>query len=43
MSRARAFLILLIVQALCALVFVLDIVLPVLGLFPRHVAWTRRN
>ena len=37
------FLALLIVQALCALVFVLDIVLPVLGYFPRHVAWTAQE
>ena len=43
MSRARAFVLLLIVQALCALVFVLDIVLSVVGVYPAPLAWTTRE
>lgn len=43
MSRARLFLSLLIVQALCALVFVMDIVLSVIGIYPRPLAWTIRE
>lgn len=43
MSRARAFVILLIVQALCALVFVADIFLSVVGIYPVPLAWTTRE
>lgn len=43
MTRARAFVLLLIVQALCGLVFVLDILLSVLGIYPLPLAWTTRE
>ena len=43
MTRARAFLILLLVQGLCALVFVLDILLSVAGIYPLPLAWTTRE
>ena len=43
MTRARAFLLLLVVQALCALVFVLDILLSIIGIYPAPLAWTTRE
>lgn len=43
MSRAKVFLALLVVQALCALIFVLDIVLSVVGIYPVPLAWTTRE
>ena len=43
MTRARAFLLLLVVQALCALIFVMDIVLSVVGIYPAPLAWTTRE
>ncbi len=43
MSRAKVFLLLLVVQALCALIFVLDIVLSVVGIYPLPLAWTTRE
>ena len=43
MSRARLFLLLLIAQALCAMVFVMDIVLSVLGFYPVPLAWSLRE
>jgi DNA-binding CsgD family transcriptional regulator len=43
MTRARAFLLLLLVQAVCGLVFVLDIVLSIMGIYPEPLAWTTRE
>lgn len=43
MTRPRAFVLLLIVQALCGLVFVLDILLSVMGIYPLPLAWTTRE
>ena len=43
MNRARAFVLLLMVQGLCGLVFVLDILLSVLGIYPLPLAWTTRE
>lgn len=43
MSRARAFLLLLVIQAVCALVFMADIVLSVVGIYPVPLAWTTRE
>lgn len=43
MTRARAFVLLLVVQAICGLIFVLDIVLSVLGIYPEPLAWTTRE
>ena len=43
MTRARAFVLLLIVQALCALVFVLDILLSAAGFYALPLAWTTRE
>ena len=43
MTRARAFLLLLLIQAVCALVFILDIVLSVVGIYPVPLAWTTRE
>ncbi len=43
MSRARAFVLLLVIQALCAFVFVADIVLSVVGVYPVPLAWTTRE
>jgi DNA-binding CsgD family transcriptional regulator len=42
-TRATAFLVLLIVQALCALVFVLDILLSVVGFYPLPLSWSTRE
>ncbi len=43
MSRARAFVLLLVVQAICALIFVLDILLSVIGISPVPLAWSTRE
>lgn len=43
MTRARAFVMLLFVQAICALVFMADIVLSVVGIYPVPLAWTTRE
>ena len=43
MTRARTFVLLLMVQGLCGLVFVLDILLSVLGIYPLPLAWTTRE
>jgi DNA-binding CsgD family transcriptional regulator len=43
MNRAALFLILLVVQAVCAFVFVADILLSVIGFFPVPIAWTTRE
>jgi DNA-binding CsgD family transcriptional regulator len=43
MTRARAYMLLLIVQAVCGLIFVLDILLSVLGIYPEPLAWTTRE
>lgn len=43
MTRATAFLILLVVQGACALVFVLDILLSVVGFYPLPLSWTTRE
>ena len=43
MTRAGAYLILLVVQALCALFFVADILLSVVGIYPVPLAWTTRE
>ena len=43
MTRARAFVLLLIVQALCGLVFVVDILLSVVGIYTLPLAWTTRE
>jgi DNA-binding CsgD family transcriptional regulator len=43
MTRARAFLLLLLVQVACAGVFVLDIVLSIFGFYPVPLAWTTRE
>lgn len=43
MSRAVVFVILLIVQAACAFVFVADILLSVIGYFPMPLAWSTRE
>lgn len=43
MRRLPAFLILLLVQAACALVFLGDILLSVIGFYPAPLAWTTRE
>lgn len=43
MTRARAFVLLLVVQAICGLIFVLDILLSVVGFYPLPLAWTTRE
>lgn len=43
MTRARAYLALLIVQALCAVLFSSDILLSVVGIYPVPLAWTTRE
>lgn len=43
MTRATAFLLLLIVQAVCALVFVLDILLSIIGIYPAPLSWSLRE
>lgn len=43
MKRATAFLILLVIQAACAMVFVADIVLSVAGFYPLPLAWSTRE
>lgn len=43
MTRARAFLLLLLVQAVCAMFFVGDMLLSVLGIYPLPMAWTSRE
>lgn len=43
MKRATAFLILLVIQAACAMVFVADIVLSVVGFYPLPLAWSTRE
>jgi DNA-binding CsgD family transcriptional regulator len=43
MNRAALFLILLVIQAICAFVFVADIILSVVGFFPVPLAWTTRE
>lgn len=43
MTRARAFLLLLLVQVCCAGVFVLDILLSIFGFYPVPLAWTTRE
>ena len=43
MSRARAFVLLLVVQAICVLIFVLDILLSVIGIYPAPLAWSTRE
>ena len=43
MTRARAFLALLIAQAFCAVLFTSDILLSVIGIYPVPLAWTTRE
>jgi DNA-binding CsgD family transcriptional regulator len=43
MTRAGAFVLLLLVQAICALVFSADILLSVVGIYPKPLAWTTRE
>lgn len=43
MTRARAFLLLLLIQVACAGVFVLDILLSVFGFYPVPLSWTMRE
>jgi DNA-binding CsgD family transcriptional regulator len=43
MTRVRAFLVLLVVQAGCAGVFLLDIVMSIFGLYPAPLAWSSRE
>jgi DNA-binding CsgD family transcriptional regulator len=43
MNRAALFLVLWIVQAVCAFVFVADILLSVIGFFPVPIAWSTRE
>jgi DNA-binding CsgD family transcriptional regulator len=43
MTRARAFLLLLVVQAACAGVFLLDIIMSIFGLYPAPLAWSMRE
>lgn len=43
MTRATAFLILLIVQALCALVFLLDILMSIFRIYPAPLSWSVRE
>ncbi len=43
MTRAGAFLLLLLVQGLCALVFSADILLSVVGIYPKPLAWSTRE
>jgi DNA-binding CsgD family transcriptional regulator len=43
MTRARAFVLLLIVQAICGLIFVLDILLSIMGIYPEPLAWNTRE
>lgn len=43
MTRAGAFLALLIAQAVCALLFVSDILLSVVGIYPVPLAWSTRE
>jgi DNA-binding CsgD family transcriptional regulator len=43
LTRTRAYLLLLFVQAICALIFAADIVLSVVGIYPVPLAWTTRE
>lgn len=43
MTRAGAFVLLLLVQAICALVFMADILLSIVGIYPVPLAWTTRE
>ena len=43
MTRAGAYLALLLVQALCALFFAADILLSVVGLYPKPLSWSMRE
>jgi DNA-binding CsgD family transcriptional regulator len=43
MTRAAAFLVILIIQALCALVFVLEILLSIVGIYPAPLSWSMRE
>lgn len=43
MTRLGAFLLLLVVQVACALVFLLDILMSVAGLYPVPIAWSTRE
>lgn len=43
MTRARMFLLLLLIQAACAFVFILDILLSIVGIYPVPLAWTTRE
>lgn len=43
MTRAGAYLILLVAQAICALLFTSDILLSVLGIYPVPLAWSTRE
>ena len=43
MTRATAFLLLLVVQAACAGVFLLDILMSIFGIYPVPLAWTTRE
>ena len=43
MTRLAAFGLLLLMQALCALVFVLDILLSALGIYPAPLSWSTRE
>jgi DNA-binding CsgD family transcriptional regulator len=42
-TRARAYLALLVAQAICALLFTSDILLSVVGIYPVPLAWTTRE
>ncbi len=43
MTRASVYLILLIIQFLCAMIFLADILLSVVGLYPQPVVWSTRE
>ena len=43
MTRAGAYVLLLLVQAICALVFMADILLSIVGIYPVPLAWTTRE
>ena len=43
MTRARAFLLLLVVQVACAGIFVLDILMSIFGFYPVPLAWSTRE
>lgn len=43
LTRFRSYLLLLLVQVICALVFAADIVLSVVGIYPVPLAWTTRE